>query len=66
MMIGTNQIVLNHSMMVAALQHYFDTVMFKDAQSPLITHVVRDNNGVVNTFTVHTGERPEPFGDQAP
>ena len=34
---GHNQIILNAATVMAAVQHYFDTVLFQPDESPLVT-----------------------------
>ena len=54
-MIGRNTIVLNHATMTKAIQHYFETVLFKD-EPPKVVSVDADHQG--HTFKVEV-EGPE-------
>jgi hypothetical protein len=50
-MIGYNEMNLNPATIMAAVQHYFDTVLFKDGESPKVTGV-SSSNGVAPTFRI--------------
>lgn len=50
-MIGSNSLVLNQATMTAAMQHYFDTVLFAEGKSPKVKNV-KQENGHTPTFTV--------------
>lgn len=57
-MIGNNTIELNQATMCAALQHYFDTVLFAPGMAPKVSkvrgEVVNNHTGV---FEVETEEK---------
>ena len=45
MLIGQNEISLNGATMNAAIQHYFDTVLFAEGKSPKVTSVKAVSGG---------------------
>ncbi len=48
MMQGKNTMELNEATMKKVVQHYFDTVLFAEGKSPVVTNVKGNNYG----FTV--------------
>lgn len=42
-MIGSNTIILNEASMKLAIQHYFDTMLFKQSESPKVIAVNSKN-----------------------
>jgi hypothetical protein len=54
---GSNTITLNEATMEEAIQHYFDTVLFKENKSPKVTKVRGNSNpGFAYTFEVSVTE----------
>lgn len=64
-MTGNNTIILNQATMQKAVQHYFDTVIFKDGIGVKVTGIKKNTNGGGDTFEVSTTgeERLIPFPD---
>ena len=57
MLIGENELRLNEETVVAALQHYFDSVLFAEGKAPLVIGVSHDNSGYApKPFHVKVGE----------
>jgi hypothetical protein len=56
---GNNRIHLNEATLIIAVQHYFDTVLFKDEQSPLVQSVRGCDNGFDIAVTDRPAERKE-------
>ena len=54
MLIGNNEISLNGATMMAAIQHYFDTVLFAEGKAPTVTSVKGPVGGYDGAFTVST------------
>lgn len=52
-MVGVNKIQLNPATMLKIVQHYFDTVMFAEGQSP----VVSDIDHVSGSFCISVDDR---------
>lgn len=56
-MIGNNSLAINQAQMIAAMQHYFETVLFTKDQCPLVT-LVKENTGTAyedkGAFTIAT------------
>lgn len=60
-MIGNNEIVLNEQTLCAAVQHWFDNVMFATGKAPRVQSVKADKSGNyerTNTFAVAVCEKP--------
>lgn len=51
---GSNTIILNKATMAVIVQHYFDTVMFREGAAPQVDDVSTDNSQYV--FKVLTKE----------
>lgn len=43
MLVGNNEIVINQATMVAAVQHYLNTVLFKKDKAPTVVSVTQSN-----------------------
>lgn len=57
MLKGNNSINLNESTVIAALQYYFDKVLFAEGQSPTVTSVaVNSSKYDAREFTVQLKE----------
>ena len=64
MLIGANKLTLNQATMVAAVQHYFDTVLFADGRSPKVTQVEKESKGYgPDEFAVSVEEKQQPAAD---
>lgn len=61
---GKNAIVLNGVTVAAALQHYFDTVLFREGQAPKVTGVDQDHNlaGAFRISVEELGDKDLPKG----
>ena len=63
MLIGQNEISLNTVTMNAAIQHYFDTVLFAEGKSPKVTSVRASSGGnFKNTFEVQVEDKGDVNG----
>lgn len=60
-MIGVNKMTFCVAQMKEIVQHYFDTVLFKDGQSPQVVSVSSENNyGDVIDFHVGVSDAKKP------
>ena len=62
MLIGNNEVNMNMATMVAALQHYFDSVLFATGKSPLVQSV-RSAAGHGDSFLVSLTDNKKEGGD---
>lgn len=57
-MIGNNSFTLNEATMKAAVQHYFDTVLFVDGKSPKIEGVTATSSTYAGaSFTISVSDK---------
>ena len=56
---GRNTMELNQATMATALQHYFDTVVFKDGQSPIVGTIEAKTADFTTVFKVTVEEPAE-------
>jgi hypothetical protein len=56
---GSNTMEFNSATMEQIVQHYFDTVLFKEGQVPKVTSVMGKTEMGVSSFTVRTSEKEE-------
>lgn len=59
-MTGNNEIILCPAEMHAAIQHYFDTVLFREGQAPKVTSVEASGNSFRVVVTKPTARPSEP------
>jgi len=57
---GNNSIEFCEKQVMDIVQHYFDTQMFREGQSPTVTGVTVNNAMHQNTFTVKCEPPKEP------
>jgi hypothetical protein len=57
MMIGNNDILLNEATMQAAVQHWFETVMFAADRAPKVTGVTRETSNYESAFRIKVTDR---------
>lgn len=63
MLIGVNELQLNEATVVAALQHYFDSVLFAEGKAPRVTGVSEKSSGSygsTTSFHVKVEQEPAP------
>ena len=66
MLIGNNKLTLNQATMVAAVQHYFDTVVFAEGKSPKVTQVEKESKGYgQDEFAVAVEEKQRAAAGEA-
>lgn len=53
---GTNTLELNYATVIAALQHYFDTVVYRDGKSPKVTSIRAREVDCILSATVVSGD----------
>jgi len=53
---GTNTFELNQTTMIEAMQHYCDTVLFKEGQLQLVTSVCKASQGGGFAVTVKSSD----------
>lgn len=58
-MIGNNEMSLNAATIMAAIQHYFDTVLFAEGKSPKVTDV-NMTSSVGKTFIIRIENATPP------
>ena len=61
-MIGTNTMSLNEATVIAAMQHYFDTVIFAPGKAPKVTGVTQEGVGGGREFRILMIQ-PQPLKD---
>lgn len=60
MLKGNNEIRLNAEVMIAAIQYYFDTVLFQTGTSPCVKSVTGYDSPNASYFTISISEPPPP------
>ena len=53
---GNNTITLNEATMIAAVQHYFDTILFREGAAPKVQRVAVNSGNYSDQFCVTTCE----------
>ena len=55
---GNNMIAVCSAQLMEMVQHYFDTVLFKEGESPTVTAIVQDSQATVFRILT-TAKEPE-------
>lgn len=59
---GSNKLELNEATMIAAVQHYFNEVVYRQNAAPQVTGVWGERDGGTKVFKVHVCEPEKASG----